>query len=79
MPSEHFSGYTLTKVSNLVKKGTDKVTMYRDKEVSGLAIKVTPTGASWYISTRDLNRQIADFVSFGKDDIPTLRRLVEEQ
>jgi len=78
MPSEHFSGYTLTKVSNLVKKGTDKVTMYRDKEVSGLAIKVTPTGASWYISTRDLNRQIADFVSFGKDDIPTLRRLVEE-
>ena len=78
MPSEHFSGYTLTKVSNLVKKGTEKVVMYRDKEVSGLAIKVTPTGASWYISTRDLNRQISDFVAFGKDDIPTLRKLVDE-
>lgn len=78
MPSEHFSGYTLTKVSNLVKKGTDKAVMYRDKETSGLAIKVTPTGASWYISTRDLNRQIADFIAFGKDDIPTLRKLVDE-
>lgn len=78
MPSEHFSGYTLTKVSNLIKKGTDKVVMYRDKEVSGLAIKVTATGASWYISTNDLNRRIADFISFGKDDIPTLRKLVDE-
>lgn len=78
MPSEHFSGYTLTKVSNLIKKGTDKVVVYRDKEVSGLAIKVTATGASWYLSTRDLNRQIADFISFGKDDIPTLRKLIDE-
>lgn len=78
MPSEHFSGYTLTKVSNLLKKGTEKVVMYRDKEVSGLAIKVTATGASWYISTRDLNRQIASFITFGKDDIPMLRKLVDE-
>lgn len=77
MPSEHFTGYTLVKVSNLVKKGTEKVVMYRDKEVSGLAIKVTPTGASWYISTRDLNRQLADFITFGKDDIDTLRKLVD--
>ncbi len=78
MSSEYFDGNTLKKVNNLIQRGTEKTVMYRDKNTSGLAIKVTPTGASWYISTRDLNRQLADYITFGKDDIPTLRKLVDE-
>ena len=76
MPSEHFSGHTLTKVKNYLKKGVEKAFLFRDKDTSGLAVKVTPTGASWYLSTREINRQIADFSAFGLDDLPQLRALV---
>lgn len=78
MPSEHFSGHTLTKVKNLVKKGVAAPVVYRDKDTTGLAIKVTKTGASWYYSTRDANLQIAPFSSFGLDDLGILRELVTE-
>lgn len=76
MPSEHFSGHTLTKVKNQIKKGVSAAIVYRDQDTTGLAIKVTKTGASWYYSTRDTNLQIAPFSHFGLDDLPMLRELV---
>lgn len=76
MPSEIFSGYTLTKVKNQIKKGVAAAVVYRDQDTSGLAIKITKTGASWYYSTRDTNLQIAPFSHFGLDDLPMLRELV---
>ncbi|UWU22998.1 hypothetical protein N2601_08650 [Rhizobium sp. CB3060] len=76
MPSEHFSGHTLTKVKNQIKKGVSAAVVYRDQDTTGLAIKITKTGASWYYSTRDTNLQIAPFSHFGLDDLPMLRELV---
>ncbi|MDX0494054.1 tyrosine-type recombinase/integrase [Sinorhizobium medicae] len=76
MASEYFSGHTLTKVRNMMKKGVDGQVMYRDKDTSGLAIKITKTGASWYYSTNKHNFQIAPFSSFGLDDLGILRELV---
>ncbi|AVA21950.1 hypothetical protein [Rhizobium sp. NXC24] len=76
MPSEVFTGYTFTKVKNQVKKGVSLAVVYRDQDTSGLAIKLTKTGASWYYSTRDTNLQIAPFSHFGLDDLPMLRELV---
>jgi len=76
MPSEHFSGHTLTKVKNQIKKGVSAAVVYRDQDTTGLAIKITKTGASWYYSTRDANLQIAPFSHFGLDDLPMLRELV---
>lgn len=78
MPSEYFSGHTLNKVRNLMKKGVADTVVYRDKDTTGLAVKITKTGASWYFSTRNTNLQIAPFSSFGLDDLGILRELVEE-
>ncbi|MBP2445152.1 tyrosine-type recombinase/integrase [Rhizobium leguminosarum] len=76
MPSEHFSGHTLTKVRNIIKKGVTAPFLYRDKDTSGLAIRVTKSGANWYFSTREQNLLIAPFTSLGLDDLPLLRELV---
>jgi len=78
MPSESFSGHTITKVKNLEKKKIESPVVYRDSDTKGLAIKVSKTGASWYFSTRLSNLQIAPLSAFGKDDIPMLREFVAE-
>lgn len=76
MPSENFSGHTLTKVKNQMKKGVANVVVYHDTEETGLAIKITKTGASWYYSTRKSNRRIASFSTFGLNDLPALRQFI---
>ncbi|NKQ73401.1 hypothetical protein C3Y89_24155 [Rhizobium sp. UPM1132] len=77
MPSEVFSKFTFNKVTNLVRKGVDKKIKFSDKECAGLAIIVSPTVATWYISTRDMNVAIAPFNQFSHDDLPSLRKFVE--
>jgi integrase len=79
MPSEYFSGHTLTKVRNMIKKGgSERLVVFRDSETKGLAIKVSKSGASWYFSTRDTNLHIARFLDFGLEDLSSLRELVVE-
>ncbi|ARQ58924.1 integrase family protein [Rhizobium sp. Kim5] len=76
MPSEVFSKHTFNKVITLIRKGVDAKVKYADKECSGLAIILNPTNASWYISTRDMNVQIAPFNAFSHDDLDKLRKFV---
>lgn len=78
MPTETFSGHTLTKIKTLMKKGVASLVIYKDQDESGLAVKVTKTGASWYFSTRADNRVIAPFAQYGLADLPSLRSFVKE-
>jgi len=77
MPSEVFTGHTLTRIKTLIRNGVETPVMYRDQEEPGLAIKLTKTTASWYFSTRTHNKLIAPFRSFGLGDLPQLREFVQ--
>jgi integrase len=76
MPSEIFCGHTFTKIKTLIKRGPTATIFFRDLDAAGLAVKITPTSASWYFSRRDSNLRIAPFESFGLNDLPALRELI---
>ncbi len=78
MTTEFFTGHTLTKIRNIIKKGTTKLVQYRDEGSDGLSVKITKTGGSWYFSTRNSNRVIAPFGAFGLDALPRLRDLANK-
>ncbi|MGO8034981.1 tyrosine-type recombinase/integrase [Rhizobium leguminosarum] len=78
MPTETFNGHTLTKIKNIMKKGTETLIQYRDEGSDGLSVKITKTGGNWYFSTRTANRLIAPFGDFGLADVPNLRDLVKK-
>jgi integrase len=75
MPSEYFTGHTLVKIRTIIKKGVDAPLTYRDQRGDGLAVKITRTGASWYYSTREDNRQIAPFNRYTDIHLMDLRHL----
>ncbi len=80
---EQFDGNTLRKIRNLysVQKAGKKVIVehdWRDVEMTGLAIRVKPNGATWRILTREINAVIGDIHLFSEDDLPQLRALVAE-
>jgi integrase len=78
MPAEIFTGHTFTKIKTQLKKGVARVVVYRDRDVGGLAVRMTPKGANWYFSTRVTNIRIAAFEAFGLNDLPQLRALIVE-
>lgn len=74
MATELLDGNTLRRVEGMLKHG--RTCILRDRQCSGLAIRVHKTKATWSMITRDGRWTIGPLDMWSANDLPALRALV---